>query len=373
MRPRDKNVVFIAETGQGTARPLYRAKIPTRGLKELGWRSRVCEIMYEQEDHRLNGYMSGELIQGYAPRFIVAHMLYTPVGTDLTVTALQVDYVPNKELIEQAREKGQIFFHDLDDDVWNVPEWNPGSKREAGIGKHYDEWIADVNSGDGLIVSTESIKESAEASGDIKVPIHVLRNGINYQDYNPEHIQHTPFRIGVFSHLGFRSEDFKVAIPALYSALKGRRDEVELWHFGADFTGKEISIRDLLPKFPVNIVERPWVDADSFHKAVEQIDLCIIPAVECKFNDGRSNVIGLACAAGSVPFLSSNIREYNRGFRGVVLNPSDWEECLTEFLDDIPLTKELVKDNRLVMSNWYTPRVIAEGYVRVFEECLNSK
>lgn len=367
MRQRDKNVLFVSEAVGPTARPLYRAINPAYGLREHGWHTRVCPILYEQEDHTFNGYIPGETEPVATPKFIVAHNFMSPTKEG------NLEWESQQQIIETARVHGQKFFFDLDDDIWNIPSNNPASNRLGPLVANYSAWARDVNSSDGLIVSTRSIAESAKSSEDIQVPIHVIGNSINVQDYNNGHEDHQPLRVGWIGDILFRGEDFNQIIPVLYKVFQGLRGDVEFWHIGAKYDIGYPSIRDSLRDFPIDIVERPWMPADQFPKAIEQIDISLIPSVDSRFNNGRSNSLGLACIAGGIPFIASSTTEYGP-FETAISNrlEGEWEYELKRMVEHPRYRRAVVEEETDYLINFYTPKKKAEFYIKLFEETCQS-
>lgn len=308
LKERDKRVLFVTEEGEGIARPLYRGKVPSKGLESFGWKARTCPVLYEQEDHTWNGYTPGETIRGLTPRFIVSHVLLSPRPGTKPNEPLDLQWEPQKEIIESARNAGQKWFFDLDDNVWELPPWNPAYGKPYGISSHLQQWVTDFNSADGLIVSTSSIAESAKAGG-VTVPIHIARNCVLTNNIRP-HISHDPLRIGYVGLLDFRKKDFEVIIEEMREVFRGLREELEFWHLGAHFDPEKPQIRDLLRPFPLDIVERPWCSPYKFQDALRELDLAVLPAFDHPFNDGRSYVVGLELMAAGVPFWSSPTKEY---------------------------------------------------------------
>jgi hypothetical protein len=362
MKLAHKSALFIAEEGEGIARPIFRCHNPAEGLRRNGWNARVATVLYEEEKHTFNGWNMGEEKPFKTPHFIVAHVMLTPKEGVKPGDPIEFDWASQRELVETARVHGQRFFFDLDDDIWNVPEWNPESKNKNGISGHYDQWIEDINASDGIIVSTWNIWLSAQKSR-IRVPIHIVHNAIDYINYNANHRDHDKLRVGWFGTIYHRGHDFQQIIPELYKALEGRRDSVEFWHIGADTALEGKTIRSLLPDFPVDIIEKPWVDSRTFHKGVEAIDIAVIPAAQHKFNDGRSNIVGLACAAGGVPFLASPTHEYvDLNYNIPCLNHS-----LEQLIDDDEYRANWQANASVVIPEYYSPKERAKELITAFE------
>jgi hypothetical protein len=328
-----KTVLIMCEGGEGAARPLYRALYPARALQNRGWKTIVANVMYEQEDHTYNGWIPGEAKPQPTPSHIIMHTILTPKAGSKPGSPFELEWSDQADTITIAKNAGQFVFMDLDDDIWNLPPWNPQYGSTTGVFSNTDRWVDNINSASGLIVSTPSIAKSARSNG-VTVPITILRNAVTGDRIRPFE-DHSPLRLGYVGVLGYRSKDFEVCINALYEALEGQRGEVEFHHLGADLSIGRNSIRDILPKFPVDIVEIPWTRPIEFQRRLTDIDCAILPAAEHNFNNGRSNVVGLECAAAGVPFIASPIAEY-LDLACLVVCPEttkDWSKSISLLLD----------------------------------------
>jgi hypothetical protein len=366
MQQKNKRAIFVVEEGEGIARPLYRGKIPASGLTQIGWSAKSVPVLYEQESHTWNGYEPGETIRGLTPKFIVAHTLLSPASGTKPNQPLELSWEPQKPVVESAREHGQFWMFDLDDNVWELPEWNPAYGKPYGISAHLKEWTEDFNSANALIVSTNQIAESARENG-VTVPIYVAKNCIKVPEWK-NRSDHDPLRVGYIGLLDFRAPDFEFIVEDLRKALEGKRDLVEFWHIGANLEPETRKIRDILRPFPVDIVERPWVSPHLFQTALRELDIALLPAVVCKFNDGRSNVVGLECMAAGVPFLASPIAEYK------VLGQSttNWCKHLKWFIEDDEWRdtwREMAYGN--LVDN-YTVKHCGQRFEEIFEEVADN-
>jgi hypothetical protein len=367
MRGRDKRVAFITEEGEGIARPLYRGKIPAKGLEARGWSAKVSPVLYEQDNHSWNAYTPGETIRGLTPKFIIAHTLLTPARGTKPNEPLELKWEPQKEIVESAREAGQIWLFDLDDNVWELPEWNPAYGKPFGITAHLKEWTADFNAANGLICSTDSIAKSARDNG-VTVPIYIAKNCVDIPSIKARGV-HFPLRLGYIGLLDFRRIDFEIVIEPLKKALKGMRDEVEFWHLGAALEPDKLSIRDLLRPFPVDIIERPWCHPSKFQEALQVLDLAILPAYPHPFNNGRSYVVGLELMVAGVPFWSSPIAEYKElAQKSEFLNIESLEDFLYEGIRSPVWRQECSQDLQHVVKS-FGPLRYAKQLIPILEEC----
>jgi glycosyltransferase involved in cell wall biosynthesis len=373
MLSKNQSVLFLVETEAGNARPLLRGKLPAKGLQQTGWRTKVAPVLYEEEKHTFNGWNVGEESPTPTTKYIVARPMLQPkkdthpkLNDHMQIENMELVSESQVELVTTAREHGQYFFFDLDDDIWNIPDWNPAS---ATIEDYRDNWISDVNASNGLIVSTWHIWYAAQKSY-INVPIFICPNSCNYWDFPVVPYENEVLRVAWFGVLGYREKDLEPFIQEIRNALQGRREKVEFWHIGADFEGGQ-SIRDILRPFPVDIVERPWYN--DIQDIITEIDCAIIPALNIPFNQGRSNALGLQLAAAGKPFLASRIHEYQLlNDTGIPCATDNFEDALSDMLDDISFRSHFKETAPKIIADHFSPKVIAQTYIKAFESCIIS-
>jgi hypothetical protein len=159
----DKHVLFLAEEGP-SERALYRAEIPAKAVQLNGWHSRVCSVLYEQEEGTFNGWSPGDRFPAFTPSVIVANTFLSPVGIKRH-GEVELGYESQVDIIQQARRKGQKFFFDLSEDYWDV---------DHPMYQHLDIWLKDVWYSSGLIVSSLALYKKAMTAG--ASHLHIIHN-----------------------------------------------------------------------------------------------------------------------------------------------------------------------------------------------------
>ena len=380
VKERNKSALFVVEHGSESARPLLRGQLPASGLRKRGWRTKSAPVLYaegklkygkEVATGTYNGWNPGEMVETFeTPKFIIARPMLMP-GKDTeppeqNPTTMQYDKIKleggsNSDVIKEAREHGQYFFMDLDDDIWNIPKWNPAYQN---LNDGREGWIDDCNNSDGVIVSTWSIWFSATKSR-IRVPIFIAHNSCDWWNYPVLPMENDPLRIAWIATMAHRGPDLEAIANELRKALHGLRNRVEFWHVGADFDSGR-SVRELLRPFPVDIVERPW--QNDLADTIAEIDCAIIPSQDILFNQGRSNNLGLRLAAAGKPFLSSPMREYvDLEKAGIPCLTDNFEDALRDLIEDKSYRQAFRAEVPRIVEQTFSPTVLAREYEIAFE------
>ncbi len=378
--------ILIGHESDGAAQYQQRALTPATGLRKLGHK------VY------LSGYsMHGDIIT--APdcndEEVMEIMLRaqaeqkTPqipaIKPPPDVVILRLYDQDESGSILEARSSGQLVFCDLDDDVWNMPEWNgwgaymkrdgeyiyPDLPRRADKPRSIDLGHLERNlaNADGVLCSTPRVAEAVKENVPGAFPF-LCRNGLDWSKYTwPRKIvEHDKLRVawmGVTSgsnHLGFLD-----ILPALTHLLS--EYDCEFWHLGAEKESPKIT--DWLPKkwsVPVRMV--PWSPVRLLPWLLEQIDVGIIARRPHIFHEGQSNVSGLAYGAAGVPFVASRSAEYELleklGCGRTYGHPSGFAEAFGYLMD--PKIREGMRElGRKAVVDHYNPKVTAEQYITAIE------
>src|ERR1700736_6026917 len=132
--PQRLTVCFGGEVGTGACR-YFRAEIPSRALRSMGWVTSVASYILTPEtpaeqkrDPRIRGW-NGPGTRIEKPASIVTLRIMDDVVIDPATHKGADNYRMDNmtEDIRRAREAGQIVLYDIDDDLWHLPEWSPAA------------------------------------------------------------------------------------------------------------------------------------------------------------------------------------------------------------------------------------------------------
>lgn len=265
-------------------------------------------------------------------------------------------------LISEARAAGQHFAFDIDDNLWQIPEWSPAAATSDSSAPERAEAVMSVC--DVVLAATEGIAELVRER--VETPVRVVRNCLDTAAYRPHLTDHQPLRIGWPGDVSYRGPDLAYIRPPLVEFLDAHRGEVELWHLGASPRSLDISV--VLGE-DVPVVRRPWVPYERLSDSYSEIDAAIIPLAPVPFNLTRSANTGLTLAASGVPFVASATPEYALlSAQGAGFTVEDSWPLALEHLLDAEWRAWSSWEGRKTIAREYDVRTSAARWLAVFEE-----
>jgi hypothetical protein len=271
--------------------PYYRCILPAKALGDYGGHETYVSptlIVHEQ-----TGYMTGQtaISEIPDPDIFVIHS-WPELGTDA---------------IQRARGAGQIVIGDIDDLIWEIPKGHMAESLntpEKNLQNMWDNFMACS----ALTVSTPYLKEWIEehAAG-YAPPVFVIRNAIDLRDFTYNSMRDKVRTIGWSGNPLWRADDLSLLRPWLLDFLL--RHKLRFVHVGAL---PHASIADQLGIPKELLIERPFQTFEDYRQSnpIREMDIQLIPLVDCPFNRAKSNLKGLESAAWGVPFHATRFGEY---------------------------------------------------------------
>lgn len=345
-------ILFTTEQGDN-AIPHYRARVPGRVLQGLGWTVWHRRILAQRPDRRLFGWDGPGNHPTPVPKVVVARHMVDPTQGEADCVAMY----------REARDRGQFVFVDLDDDVWQLPAWNPAAAFYTPA--MLERVNANLDASSGVFVSTPALAE--QTAKHTSAPVFVCPNAIDTYGYHVTD-EHDPIRVGWCGMTDWRIGDLAMIADELADALRGRR--VEFWQIGAQ-SGR-FPISDALgPDFPVPVVERPWVPMSELPGALADIDLAVVPMEDIPINRSRSATTGLALAASGIPIVASPLPAYEElADRGgcALAGDGQWADMLVPLIRSAALRDEARTLALNAVARWYNPTRVC----RAWQESIRS-
>jgi glycosyltransferase involved in cell wall biosynthesis len=288
---------------------------------------------------------------------------------------IQDTFLPHFMKLKDAGVK-QIF--QTDDDLWNLPLWNPAITKLSFVDRNATTLAMDYV--DGIITSTQPLADVI----DKKDKTTVLPNFIDPVAFHKKS-EAFPYKLnddqvvilwaGSSSHDG----DLTQIVNPVVRLIEKYGNKVQFVFFGylptelAEFVrmpGQEVA--HLKPRYEGNILFIPGVPIRMYHEVLMAIkpDIGIAPIADCLFNYSKSNIKYLEMTLAGASFIGSDLPPY-QGIEqdcGKLIAPDDeqgWFDALDEFIEDESLRK-MMRENALedVLTNhtWQAKKSIWLNY-----------
>ena len=244
--------------------------------------------------------------------------------------------------IQSLQGAGIRVIHDIDDDLWSIPRWNPGYENVQKAKKWFDKCLG---AADLITVSTPHLKGQVEKHG--FGPVRVIENAIDFQFFrplNPPAAGRQGVKIGWPSgpthHL-----DGQIALAELVPLLK------EFPDLYVEFVGEmPQSIQDAYSRGLIDPL-RVWAVTVKIECYAEWLsardwDFTVAPLTNAAFNKSKSFLKLLEAGSLHLPCLASDMAEYKRFCAGgleplLCRSRQDWRDALRWMITDAKARKEL--------------------------------
>ena len=288
------------------------------------------------------------------------------VGADKTINNEEFDcYVFNRVIrtdfynnyVVKLIEKNKDLVWQTDDDLWNIPSWNPSSKL---LGKNDLEVTSKyIENSSLIIISTEPLRKRFIGGNTV-----VLPNLIDINYFDRPQIKKPPLKIlwcGSVSH----HADFDDVIEPITKILE-KYKEIAVIFWGYLPTQLANFIREpgfphasLAPKYP-NLYFGEWFDIRLyFDKLVDLApDIALIPLNDCEFNKNKSNLKFLEMSMAGAACIASDLEPYKcikHNETGLLASkPEEWYDYLVELIENKDLRTKIVKNAQVQIKEEYS-------------------
>jgi len=248
----------------------------------------------------------------------------------------------------KMKQNGIKLVYEIDDDLFNVPDWNPASKvfNNKTVQDNIKHFLTNI---DAVFTTTERLRDLYSK---YCAKVFVLPNSI---DYN---IVHKPPRNskkkvvcwqGSASHV----KDISLIEPALTRLSKDNDAFIKVWDI-------DIDVKD--------VYRMPFVPYAAFYQMFAQLDgyIGLAPLTTAPFNRGKSNLKWLEYTAYDMVTVASPVGPYaesiEHGVTGWLVNPnnSDWYDSIRYLLDHEDVYNEILKNAKEKVAKEYN---IKNNYV----------
>lgn len=293
---------------------------------------------------------------------------------DAKVCVVQRQCTPeNMAALKRMRSMGIRIVYDLDDNLWNLPAFNPGKRIFDTM---RDGFTACIEQCDALTVSTEGLQSAIRSQFPrLKQPIFVVPNAVDLDLLHPPVLPKGEGTVvgyaGTNTHVG----DVNEAWAAIVDLVRGNQlPDYARFEFVGMPAPREILAH---PK----VRERDFVPIAEFFARFSSWawDLSLAPLVEARFNLSKSCIKILEASAVGIPILVSPVGPY---FRFTDLDPElkylrclskdQWRRKIVEMIKEPERRKYYAERALAVTKKYFDIRNVAHIWMSVFESVVCS-
>lgn len=247
---------------------------------------------------------------------------------DVAILQRQYKYEVLAPVLEMQKTGTKLIF-EIDDDLFNIPKWNPASKvlSSAKVQKGLLSFLSRV---DAIFVTTEQLKQ---IYSNYCEHVYVLPNSIDFStiyNYPKDHVKHSVMWQGSNTH----DRDLAIAKNGMIQLAQDNDVVLKMWCGFDQATGK--------PLFDIpNARTLPLTPFEGFFQMFSQVgvDVGLAPLTATIFNKGKSNLKFLEYTAQNAVTVASAFGPYKDTIEdevtGILVEDNrDWYDKIRSILDD---------------------------------------
>ncbi len=274
------------------------------------------------------------------------------------------------DFIHLMRKLGMTIVYDLDDNMWEIPKFNPAYNVLSAYREGFAQCMAWV---DVISVSTRRLKRAVEKNAvlrknpqtGLEIPVIVVENKLEPRMFAPP-VQTDEVVVGwagSSSHMG----DFEEMRHGLTAAAREHPDVT--FEFRGCQPPKEITE---LPNYRFKL----WLPVAEFCSRMPTWgwSIGLAPLVDNTFNSAKSSIKMLESAYCGVPCLASHVDPYDQFCSHdpelrylLCYGRFQWESKLRELINNKARREELGRRARKVAEDHYMWQGNHSGWDQVFE------
>lgn len=282
-------------------------------------------------------------VQGYIDS---SHLEDSKTGKcPFDIAIFQRQYGPKVfEAMQVMKAKGAKIIYEIDDDLFNIPEWNPAHKElnRKGVQDNLRQFLL---ASDALFTTNDYL---ASVYSPYCRNTFVLPNSLVYTHFSPSPgIAAKP--VVCWQGSATHDRDVSLMASAVKRIAEDKKAFVKMWSYDIPGTYKV-----------------PPVPFEAFYAMLSQIDgkIGLAPLTFVPFNKSKSNLKFLEYTAQGMVTIASNFGPYKDtitdGENGILITDNrDWYDAINTLLDDDTLYNKLlgnaqkfVKENYDIEKNY---------------------
>lgn len=294
------------------------------------------------------------------------------LGNDICVVQ-RCHTKPQYEFIKLVAGLDMKIVYDIDDNMWELPEYNPA---HSLLNQHREGFGACMRMVDVVSVSTKTLAKAVRKHVKFmvnertkkEIPIMVAENRIDERMFS-EPVKNERLVVGWAgsnSHIG----DILLVEDAL-GQLAAEQPEILIQYRGLD-------VAEGSPLKKVSNFEfKHWTAVSEFGARMPMWgwSVALAPLTECAFNEAKSGIKMLEAAYCGIPCLASWVKPYEElcsrdsELRWLLCaSKSSWYTKLKALVNDVAMREHYGSRLKAVMKQYYTLDKEHEGWKAVFEQ-----
>jgi hypothetical protein len=259
-----------------------------------------------------------------------------------------------KELIEKAREYGQVVIIDIDDWFLGLPETNIAfqtTSPKADALWNRDHMHASYSAPNALIHSTQFL---ADNYGKYNKNNYIVRNSVDadlfIKRYDAAGWKPTIGWVGIML---WRQHDVEI-LKGIIGPFVEEHD-LKFYHAGM-LHDRPKQFAQLTNMDPERLIEVTGTRAMNYGSILPAMDIGIVPLDSIPFNEAKSCLKGVEYAMSGIPFVASGSQEYRllseQGAGKIAKKPGQWIKNLEYYLDPANRKADAQRGYDLVMDKY---------------------
>lgn len=280
-----------------------------------------------------------------------------------------------KELIEKAREYGQVVIIDIDDWFMGLPQTNiafESTHPNKDPLWNRDHMHTSYSSADALIHSTQFL---ADNYGKLNKNNYLVRNSVAPEIFLKRY-DNAGWKptIGWVGIMLWRQHDVETLKGVLGPFLE--EHDLMFYHAGM-LADKPKQFAELTNINPDRLIESTGTNVHNYGNILLRMDVGLVPLDNIPFNEAKSSLKGVEYAMSGIPFVANATKEYkilaDEGAGRLVSKPRDWIKHLEYYLDPSNRKADAQKGYDLVMEKYNLSTKVNEWSDTIIEIYRKSK
>jgi glycosyltransferase involved in cell wall biosynthesis len=311
----------------------------------------------------------GKLAQRHKDNYIVyvsSAIIEDHLKNEYDVIVLQRQYKMDVlQPILQMKKRGPKLVYEIDDDLFNIPDWNP-AKAVLGTKSAQDGIKRFLSNVDALFVSTLPLVNLYKPYCE---KIYVLPNSINYE-FVYDKVQNSQKKVVLWQGSMTHYKDIAIAEKGFAALAKNKDIILKMWCGFDPQTHKPVF------DFPGSQVI-PLVPFEAFYAMFSQIDahIGLAPLNANIFNRSKSNLKFLEYTVQGMVTVASDFGPYKETIEhektGILVSDNrDWYDAVMDIVNNEEKRNKILENAKKVVDGRYNIEINYQLWKEAIDELI---